>query len=96
MRRRIDARSAVLGILAAAFIFAPRIAESHDCIAAVKTRLAELGVDSENVNGVRFFTRKSAGARAITGRSARKRITGYEAWVRFHSCSGNLVVNLNA
>ena len=71
--------------LALALIPAPAASQSAglDCGAPVRARILELGIDQKDVNGVRFFTRRAFGT-----------VTGYDAWVRFHSCTGNLVVVL--
>ena len=59
------------------------LAAGLDCGEPVRKRILELGIEQKDVNGVRFFTRTAFGT-----------VTGYDAWVRFHSCTGNLVVVL--
>jgi len=63
---------------------------ARDCMEPVRQAIVESGWDLKETDGVRFFTRRAGGLR---GR--RDVVIGYDAWVKFKSCEGNLVVVLN-
>jgi len=63
---------------------------ARNCMDPVRKTITDAGWDLKDTKGVRFFTRRRGGLR---GR--RDVIIGYDAWVKFKTCDGNLVVVLN-
>ncbi len=60
------------------------------CEAEVDQRLNRIDVDRADIEKI-FYTRQFHGG----GRKDRTRVVGTDAWVRFHSCKGSLVIDLD-
>ncbi len=67
----------------------PAAADDHPCSGAATQRLAELGVDKDDVKMMRIDGRYQS-------RGEGSRLVGYDAWVELGSCSqGQLVVAMS-
>ncbi len=72
----------VLTLPLAAFAY-----QTNPCESVVSDRLGQMSIDLADVQKV-FYTRQLQSAR--DGNI----IVGYDAWVRFHSCKGYLVIDV--
>ncbi|MEM7172555.1 MAG: hypothetical protein AAF530_20480 [Pseudomonadota bacterium] len=83
----------VILLLTFGFLAAREPAHAENlCQKTVRTQLEKEAIPLEDVAGVRFF-QQTLGPTPTFRR--RDRITGYDAWVKFHSCEGNFVLQLN-
>ena len=65
------------------------VADSHPCSVTATQRLAELGVDQDDVKMMRIDGR-------FQSRGQGSRLVGYDAWIELASCSqGQLVVAMS-
>ncbi len=83
-------------LLAGGFCFglsAPSPAMANDpCRDVVLKELDARSVPRDDMAEVRYFQQTG---RAPGFGARRSQVTGYDAWVSFHSCEGNLVLQLN-
>ena len=67
----------------------PSKAESHPCSSTATERLAELGIEKDDVKTMRIDGRYQS-------RGQGSRLVGYDAWIELGSCSqGQLVVAMS-
>ena len=61
---------------------------ANPCETVVADRLDRLNIELGDVRGITY-------ARNIRSRRNNGRVVGYEAWVRFQSCKGALVIDMD-
>ncbi len=87
MRSLLLAASVLVGGIAC--LSQPSKAESHPCSVTANQRLAELGIEKDDVKAMRIDGRYQSSRQG-------SRLVGFDAWVELGSCSqGQLVVSMS-
>ena len=60
---------------------------ANPCETVVTERLNQLDIDIADIRSIVYIRRIKTGEH--------ERVIGIDAWVSFHSCKGNLVINMN-
>ncbi len=82
-------KSALMTAIALALVIAaPAEATQHDCEAVVAQRLDRLNVDPSDIRKIFYIP-------IYRFMADDEELIGYEAWVSFHSCRGNLVIDMS-